>query len=118
MERELQGHILAQHGDIGLCGTFLHVVPIGSLVRRVECIAHLIIVAVDVPALDMYLQVIIIRQPACLGLVAALPVRCVKGVHHVVDTVVGAVGVRGYHVESFVQLYAIGIAARLAMPGV
>ena len=115
LERELEHHILAHHGEVGLRGTLFEIVPVGSLVARaVEGVAHLVPIALDVAALDMYRQVFVIRQLACLGIVAGA-LRGVEGVYHVVDAVVVAILIRRDDIKTLVQLYAVVVAVQLTV---
>ena len=69
-------------------------------------------------ALDMYLQGRVVGQLALASHFAALVVRCVEGMYHIVDAVVVVGKIRWNNIQSRLQFHAFAITSQLAMSNI
>ena len=92
-------------GDVAQVGTLFVVHPCGVVVSFVECIAMGVVVAVDVAAFDVHLEVIIVAQ-----LVGEFACRSIIGMHEVVDVECAAIAAERYDVEAALQAHTVGIS--------
>ena len=116
VQGELQGYVLAQYGHVGLCGTLLDIFPVGIPVGGIQVVAHLVVVSVDMAALDVNLQVGIVGELAHTCILAALV--AVEGLHHVIDAVVRVGRIAGNNIQAALQFNAMFVAAQFAMAGI
>ena len=124
---ELEDDAFADDGDVVKHVTGCEVVPVFLIVALggfvvdgasvgIECIAHFVVVTVDVTALDVNLEVRIVGKG--MGALVGLAVPCFHGVGGVVDAGPLLVHKTGNHVETLLELHAIGGVARLSVSGV
>ena len=124
---ELEDDAFADDGDVVEHVAGCEVVPVFLIVALggfvvdgasvgIECIAHFVVVTVDVTALNVNLEVRIVGKG--MGALVGRAVPCFHGVGGVVDAGPLLVHKTGNHVETRLELHAIGGVARLSVSGV
>ena len=126
-EVELEDDAFADDGDVVEHVAGCEVVPVFLIVALggfvvdgasvgIECITHFVVVTVDVTALDVNLEIRIVGKG--MGALVGRAVPCFHGVGGVVDAGPLLVHKTGNHVETRLELHAIGGVARLSVSGV